>query len=243
MSYIDEEKKKILLGMVEEAKGKGTEEEYREAANILLELIEAGYEEQKILLGAAVNLLGSPERFDEDVEDKIIELTQKAVEKYPDNLLVLKVAASNYGRIEGREGDSLKLHKKILEIDPQNLNSINVLANSWENPEASLSLNEAIKMMERAKEIAPLDSGTIIYNLGTLYAEAGRYDRAIETFKLVLEIDPEDFRAEEQIEDINKIAAAEKIISLAKKEPDNIPPNHQGRRSRSQEYGCLFCMG
>jgi tetratricopeptide (TPR) repeat protein len=117
--------------------------------------------------------------------------------------------------------------KKVLEIDPNNADSLNYIGYSY--AEEGINLDEAMDMIQRALTIKP-DSGPIIDSLGWVYFKKGLYDKALDSLEKAFSIDSSDPTIAEHLGDVylkkneyqRSLEMYQKALSLKHQESDKI---------------------
>ncbi len=131
--------------------------------------------------------------YDSNEYQKAVEIAQKAVKldsSYPNSHYTLGVMLRQVGEKER----AIRSFQEAVKLSPQNTNFLINLGITYEDIN---NKQLARKYYERALEV---DSNYVpaIYLLGTLEAEAGRIDKAIELFEKAVNMEiPEDRKAEE----------------------------------------------
>jgi tetratricopeptide (TPR) repeat protein len=117
------------------------------------------------------------------------------------------------GRIWGeklnRERNALESWQKVLELDPRDVDALRAVVENYRNAGAWEELSEALRRLIQVGQLG--ESGVGQTELQDLYSQLGelegetlmRTQEAIEAWREVLEIDPQDFRA---------LAALEKLF-------------------------------
>lgn len=117
--------------------------------------------------------------------------------------------------------------KKVLEIDPNNADTLNYIGYSY--AEDGVNLDEALDMIQRALKISP-DSGYIIDSLGWVYYRKGQYDKALDSLEKAFSLKSDDPTIAEHLGDVyfkkneyqRSIEMYEKALSLEHQEADKI---------------------
>jgi tetratricopeptide (TPR) repeat protein len=167
-----------VLGTALGRKGQTDEavEEYRKAIQLKPDYAEAR--------GNLANVLAAQGKFDEAVK-----AYQQTLELVPQSAQ----AHFRYGQAlqaQGNFGAAMTEYKRALELKPQNwpvsINLAWVLATC---PEASLRNGQkAVELAQQAERLGGSESPQILDTLAAAYAEAGRFDEAVETAKRALNL-------------------------------------------------------
>ncbi len=122
--------------------------------------------------------------------DQAVREFRTALELDPGNADALLNLAS-IERIQGRNGSAELLIKRALQADP---NSIGALSQLAELERDLGNLNEAIRLFEEALAID--DALPFLYlGYGDVLQRAGQFEAAEEAFKLVMQLDPDSYKA------------------------------------------------
>ena len=93
-------------------------------------------------------------------------------------------------RLSGRAGDAIEQYRKVLEVEPDLARVLNDLA--WvlaTDPDAGVrNGNEAVELALRACELTGRADPAKLDTLAAAYAEAGHYDKAVETGEAAKEL-------------------------------------------------------
>jgi tetratricopeptide (TPR) repeat protein len=117
--------------------------------------------------------------------------------------------------------------KKVLELDPDNADSLNYIGYSY--AEEGINLDEALDMVQRALKLSP-DSGYIIDSLGWVYYRKGLYDEALDSLEKAFSIKSDDPTIAEHLGDVylkkneyqRSLEMYQKALSLKHQESDKI---------------------
>jgi tetratricopeptide (TPR) repeat protein len=90
-------------------------------------------------------------------------------------------------RPEGNAEAAIGHYRKVLELDPKNLTALNNLAYHLAND--TQQFDEALKVAQQAKEIAPKDP-TVDDTIGWAYYNKGLYDTAVKYFEASVATQP-----------------------------------------------------
>lgn len=127
----------------------------------------------------------------------------------------------------GDRANGLNQMKKVLEIDPDNADSLNYIGYSY--AEEGINLDEALDMIQKALKISP-DSGYIIDSLGWVYYRKGLYDEALSSLEKAFSMKSDDPTIAEHLGDVylkkneyqRSIEMYQKALSLKHQESDKI---------------------
>ncbi len=111
----------------------------------------------------------------EDIKAENIEILENAIHCY-------ELTLSSFPE---KINEIIRLCLKILDIDPDHIESMIIIANHREHPYVALNLPDAVRMLEWAKEVEP-NNTLIDFALARLYIEAGRVVEAKKLFKKVV---------------------------------------------------------
>lgn len=92
---------------------------------------------------------------------------------------------------QGNLVEAAQLYQQVLEIEPHNVDGLNLLGLIYQ---AAGELESAIVLIGQACELAP-DYYAPVVNLGNVYQEAGRLDEAADTFRKAITLNPESAAA------------------------------------------------
>jgi tetratricopeptide (TPR) repeat protein len=90
-------------------------------------------------------------------------------------------------QISGRAEDSSKLYQRIIELDPENIISMNNLA--WIMSEVQGKHQEALDLAQRGLKIAP-NYYDLIDTRGVIYYRLGEFDKAVRDFTECIKLYP-----------------------------------------------------
>jgi pentatricopeptide repeat protein len=179
-----------LLALARDLANQRTDAGLDKAAGVLLQAIDEGYQDPQVLVNAATYLLQGPRVSRYEVKKKALYLIDRAVAQETDNIPLLEKAISGYELILNDFPDRLnaivRISLKILDLDPNHIDSMITLASHRENPGVSLSLEEATRMLEWAREVEP-NNIFAAYALARLYAEARQYKKARDIYRQIME--------------------------------------------------------
>lgn len=175
------ERNQKILALARDLARERTDEGLNKAAEILLHLIDEGCEDPEVLIIAATYMLQGSWMSKFGAKKEAVAMVDKAISRVTDKVSLLESAVHCYeltlNEFPDRLNDILQICLRILELDPEHIESMITLADHRENPRVALPLADAIRMMEWAQEIAP---GNIYVNftLARLYHEAGQHQKA-----------------------------------------------------------------
>ncbi|MBN1625912.1 MAG: tetratricopeptide repeat protein, partial [Deltaproteobacteria bacterium] len=163
-----------------------------------------------------------------DQEDyaKSVTVLQDALKHNEKNIEVLFRLGIALDKSGDRTG-CLEQMEKVLEIDPNNVDTLNYIGYSY--AEDGVNLDEALNMIQRALKISP-DSGYIIDSLGWVYYRQGQYDKALDSLEKAFSLKSDDPTIAEHLGDVyfkkneyqRSIEMYEKALSLEHQEADKI---------------------
>jgi tetratricopeptide (TPR) repeat protein len=119
----------------------------------------------------------------QEVSEDIINLV---LEKYPDNAEALGVLAILL-EVTDRSVESVKIYKRILELEPDNLIAINNLA--WILCEKEGEHQVAFKLAQKGLTIAP-DYLDLIDTRGVVYYRLGEFEKSVQDLNKCVELYP-----------------------------------------------------
>lgn len=183
---MDEEKIQKIMGLARELASCRTDEGLDKAAKILLHAIKQGYENPESLVTAANYLLQGSQMSKIETKKEAISLVDKAISLGTHNITILESAIHCYELILNdfpeKINNIIQLCLKVIESNPEHIDCMVTLATHRDHPSVALSLDEAIKMLEWAREIEPANS-YVAFTLVRLYSEAGEYRKARRLYK------------------------------------------------------------
>jgi hypothetical protein len=95
---------------------------------------------------------------------------------------------ASLGLSSGRRGEAMEMMEGVLTVDPYNTGSLNNLAYLY--AEEGKDLQKAEKMAKMALSLNPMERGRYLKTLGFIYLKKGEYQKAADTFREVLELEP-----------------------------------------------------
>jgi Tfp pilus assembly protein PilF len=118
--------------------------------------------------------------------EKSDSLYEAALNKFPDNALLLNNFSYSLSERDIRLDEALEMIKKALTIVPDNgayLDTIGWIYYKWKNyPEAEKYIKQAIEVRE--------NSAVVFEHLGDVYYELQQFDLARDNWKKALDIQP-----------------------------------------------------
>ena len=133
------------------------------------------------------NYLGAIYRKKENYKSAI-ELYNGFLSKNPNNEAILySLAVTNFSA--GKETESIKVMKDLLELNPDNADALNYIGYTY--ADKGVNLDEAESYIKKAMKLAP-NTGYIIDSLGWVYYRKGMLNEAIINLELAAELSPED---------------------------------------------------
>jgi tetratricopeptide (TPR) repeat protein len=187
---IREGKFRKLLFLAKDLASQRSDKGLDKAADILLQIIDKGCEDPEILVCAATYLLQGSRTSDYSIKYKAVTLTDKAVAAAQNNIAILERAIQCYELalkdFPEKINEIIHLSLVILNEDPDHVESMITLAYHREHPSVTLSIEDAIRMLEWAKEVKP-GNVFVDFALARLYAEAGKFGAAKKLYKQVAE--------------------------------------------------------
>ncbi len=178
---MDQETCRKLLFLAKDLAAGRTDQGLDKAIDILTKAIGAGCQDPRVLVTAASYLLQSSQATKPGMREKALSLASQAVALSPNNIRILEEAVACYeltlGDFPEKLEDVLKLYLQMLDLNPDHIVAMLALANHREHPCVRLSLEDAIGMLEWAKEIEPTNH-LVAFTLARLYVEAGRLEEA-----------------------------------------------------------------
>jgi tetratricopeptide (TPR) repeat protein len=165
---------------------------------------------------ARVYLDQGKELYRTDQDEKAVEAFQQAIKLDPDlpeahfRLGLALTAIGKEQEAEDAYKKSIEKHKKYLEANSKDAEAHYNLGQTY----AGLHLySEAIREYRQATQLNSDDSD-IYYDLGTALMKLAQYDEAASAFSKSLELDPENYRAEDALEEaregVKRIRAGKK---------------------------------
>lgn len=134
--------------------------------------------------------LGRARLFRENYKDALpiydALVSSMSEEELENNFEPLYYRAVSYER-EGQWENAVADFKRVLEIDPEDANTLNYLGYTW--VDRGENLEEAFDMIEKAVELEP-ESGAIVDSLGWAHYKLGRYSEAKDNLEKAVELTP-----------------------------------------------------
>jgi len=133
------------------------------------------------------NYLGAIYRKKENYKSAI-ELYNGFLSKNPNNEAILySLAVTNFSA--GKETESIKVMKDLLELNPDNADALNYIGYTY--ADKGVNLDEAESYIIKAMKLAP-NTGYIIDSLGWVYYRKGMLNEAIVNLELAAKLSPAD---------------------------------------------------
>jgi tetratricopeptide (TPR) repeat protein len=165
---------------------------------------------------ARVYLDQGKELYRTDLDEKAVEAFQQAIKLDPDlpeayfRLGLSLTAIGKEQEAEDAYKKSIEKHKKYLENNSKDAEAHYNLGQTY----AGLhSYSEAVREYRQATQLKS-DDADIYYDLGTALTKLAQYDEAVTAFSKSLERDPENYRAEDALEEaregVKRIRAGKK---------------------------------
>jgi tetratricopeptide (TPR) repeat protein len=144
-----------------------------EAINVIKKAIEIDNKNLDLYMILA-SMFESKKRYDKALE--VINEGLKYDNKNIELIFRLGVVLDKSGDKDGSIGQM----RRILEIDPDNADSLNYIGYTY--AEKGINLDEAMELIQKALKIKP-DSAFIIDSLGWVYYQKGLYDEALDSLE------------------------------------------------------------
>ena len=96
------------------------------------------------------------------------------------------------GLVYGQEGDAdgaIECWQKTVDLNPDHFDGWYNLGNAYHIGKGDIE--KAVECWNKALELKP-DNIDVLYNMGNAYRENREFDRAIEIYRKVVELDPKD---------------------------------------------------
>lgn len=178
-----------LLSLARELAANKTDEGLDKAIEILLYTIDKKCEDPEVLVTAATFVLQSSQAANLGARERAIQMVDRAIAHQPDRVAVLEDAIDCYELALNDFPDKLdeivKVCFRILEVNPDHVESMVILATNRDRPGVALSLDDAIGMMEWACDIEP-DNALAALTLTHLLLEAERFNEAKTLFTRIV---------------------------------------------------------
>jgi tetratricopeptide (TPR) repeat protein len=192
LEKVDGEKVRKILALAKELAKQNTDKGLDKATEILLRTIDEGFQDPELLVTAATYLLQSSWRSKHGIKKQAIDLVDRVAASTSDDISVLEAAVHCYeltlNDFPEKFNEIIRLNLRILDLDPENIDAMVTLASHREHPGVALSLDDAIRMVEWAQDVAP-GNNIVAYTLSRLYMEAGKYEAAKKLYNDVLQND------------------------------------------------------
>jgi tetratricopeptide (TPR) repeat protein len=202
--------------------------------------VEGGHTIEQNQTQARALLEEGKELYRTDQDEKAVEMFAEAIKLDPE----LAEAHFRLGLAfdaVGKEQEAEAAYKKAIEVYKKHLDDESKDAEAHYNmgqAYAGLHLyTEAVKQYRQATKLKD-DDADIFYDLGTALTKLAQYDEAVAAFSKSLEIDPENYRAEDGLEEaregVQRIKAGKKHQEdLLKKQQRDDNQNANGEAGQS----------
>ncbi len=190
---------------------------------------------------ARVYLDQGKQLYHDDADEKAVEAFQQALKLDPDLAEAhfrLGLAFDAVGKEQEAEDaykKAIEKYKKYLEANSKDAEARYNLGQAY----AGLRLyTEAVREYRQAARLKDNDAD-IYYDLGTALTKLAQYDEAVAAFSKSLEIDPENYRAEDELEEaregVKRIRAGKKHQEdvLRKGKADELKKGEEGAEPQS----------
>jgi tetratricopeptide (TPR) repeat protein len=177
----------IHMAYIMDARG-----ESDEAINVIKKAIEVDNKNLELYMMLA-SMFESKTRYNEAME--VINEGLKYDDKNIELIFRLGIVLDKSGDKEG----SIKQMRRILEIDPDNADSLNYIGYTY--AEKGINLDEAMDLIQKALKIKP-DSAFIIDSLGWVYYQKGLYDEALDSLEKAFSLLSDDPTITEHLGDV-----------------------------------------
>jgi tetratricopeptide (TPR) repeat protein len=168
------------------------------------------------------------ELYRSDQDSEAVAAFQQAIKLDPDlaeahfRLALSYEALDKEAEAETEYKKAVETYKKHLDESPKDAEAHYNLAQTYANLH---EYSEAVREYRQATKLKS-DDADIYYDLGNALTKLAKYDEAATAFSKSLEIDPEDFRAQEALEEAkegaNRIRAGKKHMEdLLKKQKED----------------------
>jgi len=171
----------------------------------------------------------------DDQDEKAVEVLEEAIKLDPDlaeayfRLGLAYVAVGKDQEAEDAYKKAVEKYKKYLEANSKDAEAYYNMGQAY----AGLHLySEAVREYRQATHLKD-DDADMFYDLGTALSRLAQYDEAVAAFSRSLEIDPQNTRAEDALEEaregVQRIKAGKKHQEdLLKKQNENALKNANG---------------
>lgn len=180
-----------------------------------------------------------------DQDEKAVELFQEAIKLDPELAEAYFRLGLAYTAVGGKDQEAEDAYKKATEKYKKYLEDNSKDADAHYNlgqTYAGLHLySEAVREYRQATRLKD-DDAAVFYDLGTALSKLAQYDEAAAAFSKSLEIDPENYRAQDALDEaregVQRIRAGKKHQEdLLKKEKEGELKNANGNLSSNTSSG------
>lgn len=180
-----------------------------------------------------------------DQDEKAVELFQEAIKLDPELAEAYFRLGLAYTAVGGKDQEAEDAYKKATEKYKKYLEDNSKDADAHYNlgqTYAELHLySEAVREYRQATRLKD-DDAAVYYDLGTALSKLAQYDEAAAAFSKSLEIDPENYRAQDALDEaregVQRIKAGKKHQEdLLKKEKDEELKNSNGNSASNTSSG------
>lgn len=185
---------------------------------------------------ARIYLDQGKEFYHDDADEKAVEAFQEALKLDPDlaeAYFRLGLAFDAVGKEQEAEDaykKSIEKYKKYLEANSKDAEAHYNMGQAY----AGLHLySEAVREYRQATRLKD-DDADIYYDLGTALTKLAQYDEAASAFSRSLEIDPENYRAEDALEEARE---GVKRIRAGKKHQEDVLKKGKAEELKKGEEG------
>ena len=135
--------------------------------------------------------------------DKALRLIKVRLEKVPHDVVLLSLHA-HINEKKGKFRKAIEIHKKILEIDPDNINSLNSAGYLMTEHGADDELGEALSFLTRALKRKP-NHPAYLDSLGVHLVKKGKKEHARKAFVKALKRAPGNSEILKHLKDLLKV--------------------------------------
>jgi tetratricopeptide (TPR) repeat protein len=185
---------------------------------------------------ARVYLEQGKQLYHDDADEKAVEAFQQALKLDPDlpeanfRLGLALDAVGKEQEAEDAYKKSIEKYKKYLEANSKDAEAHYNMGQAY----AGLHLySEAVREYRQATRLKD-DDADIYYDLGTALTKLAQYDEAASAFSRSLEIDPENYRADDALEEAREDA---KRIRAGKKHQEDVLKKEKADELKKGEDG------
>jgi tetratricopeptide (TPR) repeat protein len=177
------------------------------------------------------------ELYRDDLDEKALEAFQQAIQIDPDLAEAHFRLGLTFDAL-GQEQEAEEAYRKAIEKYKKHLRENSEDAEAHYNlgqTYAGLSLyNEAVNEYRQATRLKS-DDADIYYDLGEALTKLARYDEAAAAFSKSLEIDPENYRAEDALEEARE--GVKRIRAGKKHQEDLLKKKKAAELKKAEEEG------